>query len=912
MWIIGTVVVTILTLLTLFGKVVPHESRYILKNFSVIKPILGGQVIIFLLPIFYIIYSYFKMDRFWWSRFKIRKCSLTRDDCKIIEECAKRLNLPVIPHINSSGLEDRPSFVYQKRGSRPVLVLPNNFEELTWQAVRKEPKPKKVQEYLKKFIIFHEFSHIKHGDIRFISWVIPFLQGCKYWLWLALANTLLTFTFMRFFPNKLLEIALANNLMFLLTYFLFYVMVTSAQRHSEFLADARAILHLSKPMVDSLLKPSSYEWAEKSTVLEAYFQFLRPYPVYETVSFRLRKKIMEFLQSVNCKITKIFEKIRTYFSTTHPPINRRLIAIKERIFFGRSRKYPTIEATLFVTFGTSVLMMLIAFPSNVAEFYFPLYSEAGLFFTYVLMTPLLVPMAIFPLVVFLGPVINSSAQVPSIRDIAQIGLRWLISYLAVLGSIFWWGLIPNLPYSNVRYIAGTNLEITFTYLLPGVLILALWFPNFLNYLRADSPKPYPKSTIREVVLTTSTFIIILLVLNLFSSFNVISRLDLLVFTFCSLITLGIYLISLKIVSKRFLISFNLFSVKDRVSYTLAISAVMCAIFIPSSALWFPIRIGVENEMFGGIFELLLFILLFIIFAFLYKEMSEISPRKLYYVAHVPKNLRSLSRKTKQSLAEKIIESKGIAGGFTNSTLFAALGTQKDTFFSLQILNRLGYTYENKKAITSWILSCQCKNGGFGPFVSTNPQLSSTYYALQSLRLLNHFQKADLRKHIKWLNAHRNNEGFFESSFRSKTSLPDTFYGLKSLEILGSNKDKVPSLKSLRKKWANQRKSISTVYYYLDCLQMIDLSDSELYVNDFKKAAYPLFKEYVTNINPKKHWKEVYYFRKLTEILGKNFVDNFYFLDEQALKSIKKMAKTREDKPQICKLSRFWPFRKHEK
>jgi hypothetical protein len=132
----------------------------------------------------------------------------------------------------------------------------------------------------------------------------------------------------------------------------------------------------------------------------------------------------------------------------------------------------------------------------------------------------------------------------------------------------------------------------------------------------------------------------------------------------------------------------------------------------------------------------------------------------------------------------------------------------------------------------WLIQCR-NNGGFGLWPKSSSRLYSTYQALSILQKAKLLDKCDFSGHVSWIKKLQQSDGSFKCPFSKRPVWEDTFYAVKSLEILGSLPDRA-SMNSCRilcsellihKGLEKNRHDI--IYYCIGALHSLDGIDQDI-------------------------------------------------------------------------------------
>ena len=169
------------------------------------------------------------------------------------------------------------------------------------------------------------------------------------------------------------------------------------------------------------------------------------------------------------------------------------------------------------------------------------------------------------------------------------------------------------------------------------------------------------------------------------------------------------------------------------------------------------------------------------------RISEAQRRKVCSLCHC---LRLLSEPLDSRVSEKIrrvIQSYDLPTERTGTRLLNLVVNdigQLSVFISEDSTQN-----ERLSLVVEWILECQV-DGGFGVWPGSAARLRSTYQALSLLRDSNALDRCRRDSHIQWIKQCQRSDGFFEGPWSRLPAWENTFYAVKSLDVLGASMDLV--------------------------------------------------------------------------------------------------------------------------
>ncbi|HEW79702.1 MAG TPA: hypothetical protein ENH34_07055 [Phycisphaerales bacterium] len=180
-----------------------------------------------------------------------------------------------------------------------------------------------------------------------------------------------------------------------------------------------------------------------------------------------------------------------------------------------------------------------------------------------------------------------------------------------------------------------------------------------------------------------------------------------------------------------------------------------------------------------------------------KRVREMKRYKIYHLRHCLKLLSipidsQTRKKINKVTASYDLGIKGTRNRVLNLTIH-------DTYEAVSLI--LDDTSQSRTLdhISKWVLRCQ-RQGGFGIWPTSSPRLYSTYQAISILRDANLLDKCNTDSHISWIRMLQQPDGSFKGPWSKRTAWEDTFYAVKSVNILGSSLD--PEKSHLCRTWCS--------------------------------------------------------------------------------------------------------------
>jgi len=111
-------------------------------------------------------------------------------------------------------------------------------------------------------------------------------------------------------------------------------------------------------------------------------------------------------------------------------------------------------------------------------------------------------------------------------------------------------------------------------------------------------------------------------------------------------------------------------------------------------------------------------------------------------------------------------------------------TINDAYEYISLISDNGFEENLINQPLSWVLNCQ-QSAGFGLWPTSSPRLYSTYQAISILRDFNLLDKCNPNPHISWIKTLQQQDGSFKGPWSKRAAWEDTFFAVKSLDMLGA-------------------------------------------------------------------------------------------------------------------------------
>jgi hypothetical protein len=167
-----------------------------------------------------------------------------------------------------------------------------------------------------------------------------------------------------------------------------------------------------------------------------------------------------------------------------------------------------------------------------------------------------------------------------------------------------------------------------------------------------------------------------------------------------------------------------------------------------------------------------------------KWLYEFAPDSHYSHYYVAKALKLCGEKPHRSLKEFLLSLQSSKGEFGTVDVYVEVASEFQFIYMITELANLVGVEINREKTTSWLLSYQNRDGGFGAHGHSN--LNSTYHAVASLFNLGYSVKS-LKETIEYVRSCEKPSGGFTVVPRSSIPyMEHTYYGVSTLELLGEH------------------------------------------------------------------------------------------------------------------------------
>lgn len=793
------------------------------------------------LPILFAVFSYLNIDRFYARKFKLvtkQRMSLNqRRVLGMVRRLSKLIKIKKPPKVLFSAYENIPPATFGGGSANMNMVLPANFSQIISEATELAGH-REATTSLAEFVLLHELSHIKNGDVLFLSWASCFLSSFKLWLLPYCTLTVILMFWMEVIPW--VAPLIARNVFFLafscVNFGAFYLLILSVSRQREFLADARASVFL-KTVELGLLTGSRLNSRVRSvlkTLLSYITRLALATDLYTQMRMgsrlRILPKVVSFSGTGDSKTWR--KGFLGWLFATHPSANERVEALSHQKYVGTLNYVPSFGSSAWI--GVVAILLYIGGPLFLGTCSYGRTSS-------------------------ITDEINNYLTAAAVLFMAlsfSLPFRNAFNYLPQLGTYIWHVFIKYL--SCTIFMIFTNLILTF---ITVAIALAMTEPSgagdffrfTLTYSLLLSGCGALVSFLFAMAIGTGLILekidkgfIIIAVSFLTPCLLILVGTKVLFFPEISLLSILTWFV-VAAAAFGFLLLTNAFTAETRRSYS-------------SSALFgkheFPTKLSSRKFFwhvvvgFGTFAVGLLPIMLIIgIILFLFPVHRNLSlETSLFlivptFVAFSIVQLRELGSGITQS-AQLLPQLLGfarvanIAGVTSDSPRNAAVaftnrlrakdsayrGTttavnMETTFACVLPVKLLGGNCGDENTIVGWVLACQNNEGGFGVWPGATPTLVNTQKALCTLKLLGGTTQLDKEKHVNWLVSKCS---AITSGSGGRPVLEKLYLALDSLDMLGIERPCVSeiSLAEIKAYCQDGEKSCKDMFRLVRCLEIL--------------------------------------------------------------------------------------------
>ena len=167
-----------------------------------------------------------------------------------------------------------------------------------------------------------------------------------------------------------------------------------------------------------------------------------------------------------------------------------------------------------------------------------------------------------------------------------------------------------------------------------------------------------------------------------------------------------------------------------------------------------------------------------------KWLHDFTPDSHYAHYYIAKSLRLCGEKPHRSLKDFLLSLQISRGDFGTAVAYIEVASEFQFISMITELANMVVVKINREKTTSWLLSYQNRDGGFGAHGHSN--LNSTYHAVASLFNIG-YSVYSLKETIEYVRSCEKPSGGFTVVPRSSIPyMEHTYYGVSTLELLGEH------------------------------------------------------------------------------------------------------------------------------
>ncbi|MBN1314527.1 MAG: M48 family metalloprotease [Anaerolineales bacterium] len=753
-------------------------------------------------------------------RWRLRRLHGDEPVLKTLDELSERIGLfRTIDIYEAATLMPSP-IVFQFPFSRPMLVLPLDWEH--WGA--QYAQERQAVAAVRRFVLLHELSHMRNGDVFFMTWAGMFLLGYRFWAPIVLLVQFIVITMgLKWLDGALYLVVYPtiNAITTMVIYPIFQLLYLSVSRERELLADGRALLYLASEDQKFLCQQSIlFNKKAASQSFERKSVNSRPRRWQKTFSDFLRLisrgwsplSVMPVVET-NRKFTSFFE--------THPSGDERFCAILDRSVIQRQIGEVSSGTACWVGIVVGIFTIQI----------FPFLWGITAFISISNMVDMLTWWALFfmlyPTLAFCLPFRNALSYThPLSMQIRQLIGRFLLAGLCFLGILSVGYLYMMFAFSLIGWETRWGpifFESYFNYLILGLIfspILSVTILAFMNFLFRIIDRQN-----RLAVFWSSAMTLIMAS----ALFALVSHIQFTEwahsYTLVVIITMGSAVIIGKMTLGRLIVGSIDFpqctisvywagrlpriwhkELDSKIAHLLwstltAMGILGLIAFLPA---W-VVKFGLDKlysvapfsvESFWGQLALFSLFLTFVFFTFSHSDKLSTKlvvgiDRRNAYIQDIDRLVQVGSvLDLNPAKHSKDIQERFPAELLTNP-IDASHGQGWILGMPLEVVDRstrLAAWHSGAQVLSSVVLkhveNCACTGGGFGLWPGGMPRLGSTFHALNILGRVGHLHRINGDEHERWILSCEDREGGFRSPQQASVSLQDTYHAIRSCDWLG--------------------------------------------------------------------------------------------------------------------------------
>ena len=805
------------------------------------------------------------------------------------------LGLSKKPQILITDLPGTAPITFGRSRKSAYLVIPRHLDRMTNDVSNSSGIDART---LKEFIIMHELSHIRNGDMPLMSWRSIFMKPLAWWTLFSIGAFVLAMVNSKsiglFLPFIWLGLAIS------------YLTLISISRHREYLADARASITLPSSAIIGLTRNQNISspflsWIESLTAwlsidalrLSSFRSMKLKAPLsYQTKRLSCLYSLNSYWIDVKKLCNRAFSSfswraeksyVWRYCTSTHPSVSDRNSALRKSKFINEDVPLPSFESSIY-SGAVTILLVLLLYTALlnlgrsgglIMGFTDEEIKATGIYDTLFNIAALAI---FFSGMVFLLHLRNSVTPIyrlPVIHYLREFFLRYLlVSVTFVLFSSILLFIVPISSWGNLAQL----LLLVF----PFYLILFGWFA-LISKIQQEWTFEQHEFNAFKMCVTLTLWVaiagpIVFLLLqtidaDITSKTSILILLSSILFSFVPYVVFRAKLIRTVDSISRLLFTY----VKRSLPFMNAAALygyVRIAVFTITDTARFLIPFGIACIIISNIFKLYgldntaidqtlfwsiiaVFGILFLLLIFRWMGISSShsvanSPTLLYSFVNM---LHLLGKNAPQAIKAKLThvvdEFRGEDGGFKSAPENARSSLQS-TYAAVRVYKLSDRALQDEANLIAYVQSHEKPEGGFSVLPETRPELSATYWALNTIYEL-HLRITNLEAHKKWLFAHQGLYGGFSKTNNKKPTLQDTFYTLGSLRVLNAldDIDREATGSWILEQWMKGPKSFDDTYYCVKSLEILSMLIAETATVINKMWVEPLFPA-IVNLRPERN------------------------------------------------------------
>jgi Zn-dependent protease with chaperone function len=768
-----------------------------------------------------------------------------------VDDLSARMGLEATPRILISPRQGMSPFCFGRSSRSLAIVLPADFSDHMRTACGKSPA---ASASLTRFVIGHELAHAKNGDCVLMAWVAVFLRDLGP-LTVGLA-ALVAVLFLLGQTGPLYAALLLASVVSVLGTVLLSAIASSASRHRELLADARASLYISHAEIAELLGAKA--GAQDPSPLARFVTYLSlaSAAVVPTENLLARGwRTLPFGGALAWAAHPRFASLPGWIGRPlqfvfgdHPPLLRRMECLGTRAYLEDHPPYPSWSDALQIHLVAGFASMVVAVTG--AALSCPATADGKDMSGNLLQVQVLIVLFlcfVYPSIALSlagrGVEIHKKLSVVVIARLLRnhfIGIACAWAGIAVLAAAVW--LLATLS----RYgLSASQLRV-----LALAAILQCLSVVFAAVLGTFISSTRLKGTFGQRVLNLNRLqwvpalavsgallALLFVVYHPFVALGaLVSGLAIALTCIPRLLPMGdasFNLLVIRLPGRWLIADGGRFWIRSNLLMTLVVFLV---IVIPANVAA-PVMQWTYSQTCDAGQEVffLLGVLAVCIASLLFIPGSGRDRASLSFTFVVLWRLLSMRMATSLVPAQTCLgtlerwlkETQTREGGYS-TRVKGSLCSMDMTYYAAVCWHALHPGSEESKRMVQWIRRCRHPAGGYGPWPGGRPRFATTCSALSALDLLGHRAGEDERQSTaRWLTSFPTKRGFLVGPYSSRLPVEETFYAVRALNKLGSLEllDRQAAAISLKALLEKRDLTIEEAYYGVESLHTIGELDA---------------------------------------------------------------------------------------